>query len=63
MSFVTINERLTRAFERTLTVNDLYLHLYMKNHDEVTFIDTRSTRFYLFIVDPCRLNSRADIKS
>ncbi|KAK9145230.1 hypothetical protein Sjap_005133 [Stephania japonica] len=46
VSFVTSNERLTRASERTLTVNDLYLHLHTENHDEVTFIDTRSARFY-----------------
>ncbi|KAK9154291.1 hypothetical protein Sjap_001771 [Stephania japonica] len=46
VSFVTTNERLTRASERTLTVNDLYLHLHTKNHDGVTFVDTISARFY-----------------
>ncbi|KAK9123619.1 hypothetical protein Sjap_013221 [Stephania japonica] len=34
----------TRALERTLTLNDLYLHLHMKNHDGVTFIDTISAQ-------------------
>ncbi|KAK9094223.1 hypothetical protein Scep_025692 [Stephania cephalantha] len=28
------------------TVNELYLHLHTINHDGVTFIDTRSERFY-----------------
>ncbi|KAK9148408.1 hypothetical protein Scep_007165 [Stephania cephalantha] len=28
------------------TVNELYLHLHTVNHDRVTFIDTRSERFY-----------------
>ncbi|KAK9151084.1 hypothetical protein Syun_009393 [Stephania yunnanensis] len=28
------------------TVNDLYLHLHTVNHDRMTFIDTRSERFY-----------------
>ncbi|KAK9110597.1 hypothetical protein Sjap_018657 [Stephania japonica] len=29
------------------TVNELYLHLHTVNHDRMTFIDTRSERFYL----------------
>ncbi|KAK9086043.1 hypothetical protein Sjap_026454 [Stephania japonica] len=28
------------------TVNELYLHLHTVNHDRMTFIDTRSERFY-----------------
>ncbi|KAK9082427.1 hypothetical protein Syun_031169 [Stephania yunnanensis] len=29
------------------TMNELYLHLHTVNHDGVTFIDTRSERFYV----------------
>ncbi|KAK9169943.1 hypothetical protein Syun_002083 [Stephania yunnanensis] len=36
----------TDTFERPPTVNELYLHLHTVNHDRVTFIDTRSERFY-----------------
>ncbi|KAK9096761.1 hypothetical protein Sjap_022258 [Stephania japonica] len=41
VSFVTTQERLTPP-----TVNELYLHLHTVNHDGMTFIDTRSERFY-----------------
>ncbi|KAK9103024.1 hypothetical protein Sjap_020278 [Stephania japonica] len=41
VSFVTTQERLTPP-----TVNELYLHLHTVNHDRMTFIDTRSERFY-----------------
>ncbi|KAK9157556.1 hypothetical protein Scep_004130 [Stephania cephalantha] len=36
----------TNTSEMPPTVNELYLHLYTVNHDGVTFIDTRSERFY-----------------
>ncbi|KAK9133669.1 hypothetical protein Scep_013197 [Stephania cephalantha] len=36
----------TDTFETPPTVNDLYLHFHTVNHDMVTFIDTRSERFY-----------------
>ncbi|KAK9112200.1 hypothetical protein Scep_019719 [Stephania cephalantha] len=63
VSFVAINERLTHTSKRTPTVNELYLHLHTVNHKEVTFIDAKSERFYLFIVNPCSLSSRADVRS
>ncbi|KAK9083875.1 hypothetical protein Scep_030346 [Stephania cephalantha] len=46
VSFVTTNERLTNTSETPPTVNEVYLHLHTVNHDGVTFIDTRSERFY-----------------
>ncbi|KAK9132859.1 hypothetical protein Scep_012387 [Stephania cephalantha] len=46
VSFVTTNERLTNTSETPPTVNEVYLHLHNVNHDGVTFIDTRSERFY-----------------
>ncbi|KAK9118817.1 hypothetical protein Scep_016910 [Stephania cephalantha] len=46
VSFVTTNERLTDSSETPPTVNELYLHLHTVNHDGMTFIDTRSKRFY-----------------
>ncbi|KAK9121556.1 hypothetical protein Syun_019173 [Stephania yunnanensis] len=36
----------TNTSETPPTVNELYLHLHTINHDDVTFIDTRSERFY-----------------
>ncbi|KAK9158232.1 hypothetical protein Scep_004806 [Stephania cephalantha] len=36
----------TNTFETPPTVNEVYLHLHTVNHDGVTFIDTRSERFY-----------------
>ncbi|KAK9099307.1 hypothetical protein Syun_026352 [Stephania yunnanensis] len=36
----------TDTFETPPTVNEFYLHLHTINHDRVTFIDTRSERFY-----------------
>ncbi|KAK9133027.1 hypothetical protein Scep_012555 [Stephania cephalantha] len=36
----------TDTFETPPTVNELYLHLHTVNHDMVTFIGTRSERFY-----------------
>ncbi|KAK9125816.1 hypothetical protein Scep_014662 [Stephania cephalantha] len=36
----------TNSSETPPTVNELYLHLHTVNHDGVTFIDTRSERFY-----------------
>ncbi|KAK9166408.1 hypothetical protein Scep_001599 [Stephania cephalantha] len=36
----------TNTSERPPTLNELYLHLHTVNHDGVTFIDTRSERFY-----------------
>ncbi|KAK9118962.1 hypothetical protein Scep_017055 [Stephania cephalantha] len=39
--------QLTNTSETPPTVNELYLHLYTVNHDGVTFIDTRSVRFYM----------------
>ncbi|KAK9114424.1 hypothetical protein Syun_021221 [Stephania yunnanensis] len=36
----------TNSSETPPTVNELYLHLHTVNHDEMTFIDTRSERFY-----------------
>ncbi|KAK9169641.1 hypothetical protein Syun_001781 [Stephania yunnanensis] len=36
----------TDTFEMSPTVNELYLHQHTINHDKVTFIDTRSERFY-----------------
>ncbi|KAK9157155.1 hypothetical protein Scep_003729 [Stephania cephalantha] len=36
----------TNTSEMPPTVNELYLHLHTVNHDGVTFIDTRSERFY-----------------
>ncbi|KAK9169947.1 hypothetical protein Syun_002087 [Stephania yunnanensis] len=39
----------TDTFETPPTVNELYLHLHTVNHDRVTFIDTRSERFYVSI--------------
>ncbi|KAK9104890.1 hypothetical protein Scep_021734 [Stephania cephalantha] len=36
----------TNTSETPPTVNELYLHLHTVNHDGVTFIDTRSERFY-----------------
>ncbi|KAK9106057.1 hypothetical protein Scep_022901 [Stephania cephalantha] len=38
---------LTDSSEMPPTVNELYLHLHTVNHDGMTFIDTRSERFYL----------------
>ncbi|KAK9157759.1 hypothetical protein Scep_004333 [Stephania cephalantha] len=46
VSFVTTHERLTDSSETPPTVNELYLHLHTVNHDGMTFIDTRSERFY-----------------
>ncbi|KAK9163462.1 hypothetical protein Syun_004364 [Stephania yunnanensis] len=46
VSFVTTQERLADSSETPPTVNDLYLHLHTVNHDRMTFIDTRSERFY-----------------
>ncbi|KAK9151216.1 hypothetical protein Syun_009525 [Stephania yunnanensis] len=46
VSFVTTQERLADSSETPPTVNDLYLHLHTVNHDKMTFIDTRSERFY-----------------
>ncbi|KAK9114020.1 hypothetical protein Syun_020817 [Stephania yunnanensis] len=36
----------TNTSETPPTVNKVYLHLHIVNHDGVTFIDTRSERFY-----------------
>ncbi|KAK9111046.1 hypothetical protein Scep_018565 [Stephania cephalantha] len=36
----------TDSSETPPTVNELYLHLHIVNHDGMTFIDTRSERFY-----------------
>ncbi|KAK9128233.1 hypothetical protein Syun_017030 [Stephania yunnanensis] len=36
----------TNTSETSPTVNEVYLHLHNVNHDGVTFIDTRSERFY-----------------
>ncbi|KAK9112045.1 hypothetical protein Scep_019564 [Stephania cephalantha] len=36
----------TNSSETPPTVNELYLHLHTVNHDGMTFIDTRSERFY-----------------
>ncbi|KAK9125332.1 hypothetical protein Scep_014178 [Stephania cephalantha] len=36
----------TNTSEMPPTVNEVYLHLHTVNHDGVTFIDTRSERFY-----------------
>ncbi|KAK9105045.1 hypothetical protein Scep_021889 [Stephania cephalantha] len=36
----------TDSSETPPTVNELYLHLHTVNHDGMTFIDTRSKRFY-----------------
>ncbi|KAK9100000.1 hypothetical protein Scep_023430 [Stephania cephalantha] len=36
----------TNTSETPPTVNEVYLHLHTVNHDGVTFIDTRSERFY-----------------
>ncbi|KAK9118780.1 hypothetical protein Scep_016873 [Stephania cephalantha] len=36
----------TDSSETPPTVNELYLHLHTVNHDGMTFIDTRSERFY-----------------
>ncbi|KAK9102932.1 hypothetical protein Sjap_020186 [Stephania japonica] len=38
----TVND----SSETPPTVNELYLHLHTVNHDRMTFIDTRSERFY-----------------
>ncbi|KAK9121934.1 hypothetical protein Syun_019551 [Stephania yunnanensis] len=38
---------LTDSSETPPTVNELYLHLHTVNHDGMTFIDTRSERFYV----------------
>ncbi|KAK9130610.1 hypothetical protein Sjap_011097 [Stephania japonica] len=46
VSFVTTQERLNDSSETPPTVNELYLHLHTVNHDRMTFIDTRSERFY-----------------
>ncbi|KAK9154960.1 hypothetical protein Sjap_002440 [Stephania japonica] len=46
MSFVTTQERLNDSSETPPTVNELYLYLHTVNHDRMTFIDTRSERFY-----------------
>ncbi|KAK9107416.1 hypothetical protein Syun_023427 [Stephania yunnanensis] len=46
VSFVTTNERLTNTSEMPPIVNELYLQLHTVNHDGMTFIDTRSERFY-----------------
>ncbi|KAK9125495.1 hypothetical protein Scep_014341 [Stephania cephalantha] len=54
MSFVTNNERLTDTSETPPTVNELYLHLHTVNHDGVTFIDTRSKRFYAKLQMRCQ---------
>ncbi|KAK9166747.1 hypothetical protein Scep_001938 [Stephania cephalantha] len=37
----------TDSSETPPTVNELYLHLHTVNHDGMTFIDTRSERFYV----------------
>ncbi|KAK9118512.1 hypothetical protein Scep_016605 [Stephania cephalantha] len=37
---------MTDSSETPPTVNELYLHLHTVNHDGMTFIDTRSERFY-----------------
>ncbi|KAK9150764.1 hypothetical protein Syun_009073 [Stephania yunnanensis] len=37
----------TNASETPPTVNEVYFHLHTVNHDGVTFIDTRSERFYV----------------
>ncbi|KAK9107413.1 hypothetical protein Syun_023424 [Stephania yunnanensis] len=54
MSFVTTHERLTNTSETPPTVNELYLHLRTVNHDGVTFIDTRSERFYAKLQQRCQ---------
>ncbi|KAK9089203.1 hypothetical protein Scep_028285 [Stephania cephalantha] len=36
----------TNTSETPSTMNEMYLHLHTVNHDGVTFIDTRSERFY-----------------
>ncbi|KAK9083332.1 hypothetical protein Scep_029803 [Stephania cephalantha] len=41
-----LQPKVTNTSETPPTVNDLYLHLHTVNHDGVTFIDTRSERFY-----------------
>ncbi|KAK9107956.1 hypothetical protein Syun_023967 [Stephania yunnanensis] len=46
ISFATTHERLTDSSETSPTVNELYLHLHTANHDGMTFLDTRSERFY-----------------
>ncbi|KAK9109760.1 hypothetical protein Sjap_017820 [Stephania japonica] len=55
VSFVTTQERLNDSSETPPTVNELYLHLHTVNHDRMTFIDTRSERFYV--------SSRGDVGS
>ncbi|KAK9098551.1 hypothetical protein Syun_025596 [Stephania yunnanensis] len=47
MFLACTDERLfTDSSETPPTVNELYLHLHTVNHDGMTFIDTRSERFY-----------------
>ncbi|KAK9137779.1 hypothetical protein Sjap_008373 [Stephania japonica] len=46
VSFMTTQERLNDSSETPPTVNELYLHLHIINHDRMTFIDTRPERFY-----------------
>ncbi|KAK9157678.1 hypothetical protein Scep_004252 [Stephania cephalantha] len=43
---VDISQLSTNTSETPPTVNEVYLHLHIVNHDGVTFIDTRSERFY-----------------
>ncbi|KAK9094417.1 hypothetical protein Scep_025886 [Stephania cephalantha] len=43
---LTSNLKETNTSETPPTVNEVYLHLHTVNHDGVTFIDTRSERFY-----------------
>ncbi|KAK9087521.1 hypothetical protein Syun_029915 [Stephania yunnanensis] len=43
---LTSNLKETNTSETPPTVNELYLHLHAVNQDGVTFIDTRSERFY-----------------
>ncbi|KAK9154998.1 hypothetical protein Sjap_002478 [Stephania japonica] len=54
VSFVTTQERLNDSSETPPTVNELYLHLHTVNHDRMTFIDTRSERFYDRLQRRCR---------
>ncbi|KAK9132327.1 hypothetical protein Scep_011855 [Stephania cephalantha] len=44
---LTSNLKETNTSETPPTVNEVYLHLHTVNHDGVTFIDTRSERFYV----------------
>ncbi|KAK9105080.1 hypothetical protein Scep_021924 [Stephania cephalantha] len=58
---------MTDSSETPPTVNELYLHLHTVNHDGMTFIDTRSERFYAPDEtsggDPCYTDQSVDDKA